>query len=44
MFIPFKNDSYLATFIIPKDAVYTINSCGEIVSNQIIYTGRYLKL
>lgn len=44
MFIPFKNDNYIATFIIPKGAVYTINSCEEIVSNQIIYTGRYLKL
>lgn len=39
MFIPFENDSYIATFIIPKGAVYTINSCGE-----IMYTGRYLKL
>ena len=28
MFIPFENDSYIATFIIPKGAVYTINSCG----------------
>ena len=44
MFISFENDGYIATFIIPKGAVYTINSCGEIVSNQIIYTGRYLKL
>ena len=44
MFIPFENDSYIATFIIPKGAVYTINSCGEIVSNKIMYTGRYLKL
>ena len=30
MFIPFENDSYIATFIIPKGAVYTINSCGDI--------------
>lgn len=44
MFIPFENDSYIATFIIPKGAAYTINSCGEIVSNKIMYTGRYLKL
>lgn len=28
MFIPFENDNYIATFIIPKGAVYTINSCG----------------
>ena len=38
------NDSYIATFIIPKGAVYTINSCGEIVSNKIRYTGKYIKL
>ena len=44
MFIPFENDSYIATFIIPKGAVYTINNCGEIVSDKIIYTGKYLKL
>ena len=44
MFISFKNDSYIATFIIPKGAIYIINSCGEIVSNQIIYTGKHLKL
>lgn len=44
IFIPFENDSYIATFIIPKGAVYTINSFGEIVSNKIMYTGRYLKL
>ena len=44
MFMTFKNDCYIATFIIPKGAVYTINHCGEIVSNQIIYTGKYLKL
>lgn len=44
MFISFKNDSYIATFIIPKDATYIINTKGEIVSDKIIYTGRYLKL
>ena len=42
--IPFKNDCYIATFIIPKDATYIINTKGEIVSDKIIYTGRYLKL
>lgn len=42
--IPFENEYYIATFIILKGAVYTINSYGEIVSNEIIYTGRYLKL
>lgn len=44
MFVPFKNDSYIATFIIPKGAVYTINSYGEVVSNKIMYTGKHLKL
>ena len=42
--IPIKNDAYIATFIIPKGATYIINTKGEIVSNKIIYTGRYLKL
>ena len=42
--IPFKNDCYIATFIIPKGATYIINTKGEIVSNKIIYTGKYLKL
>ena len=42
--IPFKNDCYIATFIIPKGATYIINTKGEVVSDKIIYTGRYLKL
>lgn len=42
--IPFENDGYIATFIIPKDSTYIINTKGEIVSDKIIYTGRYLKL
>ena len=42
--IPFENDWYIATFIIPKGSKYIINTKGEIVSNKIIYTGRYLKL
>ena len=42
--IPFENDWYIATFIIPKGATYIINTKGEVVSNKIIYTGRYLKL
>ena len=44
MFILFENDGYIATFIIPKGATYIINTKGEIVSNKIMYTGRYLKL
>ena len=35
---------YIATFIIPKGATYIINTKGEIVSDKIIYTGKYLKL
>ena len=38
------NPYYIATFIIPKGATYIINTKGEIVSDKIIYTGRYLKL
>lgn len=34
----------IATFIVPKGATYIINTKGEIVSDKIIYTGRYLKL
>ena len=42
--IPFENDGYIATFIIPKGATYIINTKGEVVSDKIIYTGKYLKL
>ena len=42
--IPFENDGYIATFIIPKGATYIINTKGEIISDKIIYTGRYIKL
>ena len=42
--IPFENDWYIATFIIPKGSTYIINTKGEVVSDKIIYTGRYLKL
>ena len=42
--IPFENYAYIATFIIPKGSTYIINTKGEIVSDKIIYTGRYLKL
>ncbi len=42
--IPIKNDCYIATFIIPKGSTYIINAKGEVVSDKIIYTGRYLKL
>lgn len=42
--ISVDNDKYLATFIIPKSATYFENQLGEIVSNHILYTGKYLKL
>lgn len=42
--IKFGNPYYVATFIIPKGSQYAINWKGEIISNQIIYTGKHLKL
>ena len=42
--IRIDNPYYAATFVIPKDSQYAINWKGEIVSNQIMYTGKYLKL
>ena len=42
---PYLDDLYdLATFIIPKGSIYYENLDGEIVSSNIVYTGRYLKL
>ena len=38
------NSYYIATFIIPKGATYIINAQGAVVSDTIIYTGRYIKL
>lgn len=38
------NSYYIATFIIPKGATYIINAQGEVVSDEIIYTGKYIKL
>ena len=40
----FNNSYYVATFVIPKGSQYAVNWNGEIVSNQIIYTGKHLKL
>ncbi len=42
--INFGNPYYVATFIIPKGSQYAINWKGEIISNQIMYTGKHLKL
>lgn len=35
---------YLCTFIVPKGSEYYINNGGEIVSSNIIYTGKWVKL
>ena len=42
--IRIDNPYYVATFVIPKGSQYAINWKAEIVSNQIIYTGKHLKL
>ena len=42
--IRIDNPYYLATFVIPKGSQYAVNWKGEIVSNQIMYTGKHLKL
>ena len=46
LLMPIKIDNpyYVATFVIPKGSQYAVNWKGEIVSNQIMYTGKYLKL
>ena len=42
--ISLYNDYYVATFIIPKDSEYYENLHGELVSSNIMYTGKYVKL
>lgn len=42
--LSFNNPYYVATFVIPKGSQYAVNLEGEIISNQIMYTGKYLKL
>ena len=34
----------IATFIVPKGSEYYENGGGEIVSSNIIYTGKYVKI
>ena len=34
----------IATFIVPKGAKYYENEFGGIVSSEIVYTGKYIKL
>lgn len=38
-----KNILTIGEFIIPKDSKYMLNHAGEVVANNLIYTGRYLK-
>ena len=38
------NPYYIATFIIPKGSEYYENEDEELVSSNIIYTGKYIKL
>ena len=35
---------YLGEFIIPKGATYCLNNNGEVVSNNLMYTGNYIKI
>ena len=39
-----RNRYYVATFIIPKGSTYYENCGEELVSSNIIYTGKYIKL
>ena len=32
----------IGEFIIPKDSKYMLNRIGEVISNNLMYTGRYL--
>ena len=32
---------YVGKFIIPKDSIYMVNSYNEVVSNWLIYTGKF---
>lgn len=42
--IKLNNIYSIATFIIPKGSEYYENKAGEIVSSNIIYTGKYVKI
>lgn len=35
------NPIYVGKFIIPKDSIYMVNSYNEVVSNRLIYTGKF---
>ena len=42
--LEYYSHRYLGTFIVPKGSEYYINNRGEIVSSNIIYTGKWVKL
>ena len=42
--ISLYKDCSIATFIVPKGAEYCENKYGHIVSSEIIYTGKYLRI
>ena len=44
MAVNLDNSCYIAKFVIPKGSQYAINWKGEIISNQIMYTGKHFKL
>lgn len=35
---------FLGEFLIPAGTLYCLNNSGEVVSNRLIYTGKYIKL
>ena len=35
------NDVYVGKFIIPKGSTYVVNYYNEVVSNTLIYTGKF---
>lgn len=39
-----KYKVFLGEFIIPKGATYCLNRNGEVVSDVLVYTGKYIKL
>lgn len=43
-YIRLNNIYSIATFIIPKGSEYYENRDGEIVSSNIIYTGKYVRI
>ena len=42
--IKIEDGYHLCTFIVPKGSEYYINNRGEIVSSNIIYTDKWIKL